>query len=264
MKFRAAVAAATVVPLALGLAACGGGDKPAAAPPAPASAPTTVEAQKAVATTPPPVVRLNRATFVPAMNAALAKQKSWRTSFGMQVRYQNFMTGEGVQTSRPAAMSMTMSGPVFKGKTAKMVFVNGYGYVSIPGTTPAGKYVKFKSGKVAQLDQLLESGDPTRTFKSFDKALVGVKYIGENRMMGLWLERYEVTVNTAKAFAAKGKKVPKGMPATIMYTMWMDKSHLMRRMEFELDYSFTSMAITMTDYNKPVTITRPPASKIVN
>jgi hypothetical protein len=263
MKFRAAVATAAVVPLALGLAACGD-KKPAAAPPAPVPVPTTVEAQKAVATTPPPVVRLNRATFVPAMNAALAKQKSWRTSLQLQVRYQTVLTSEGVQTFKPAAMSLTMSGAAFKGKTAKIIFVKGNGYASIPGVTPAGKYAKFKSGKVAQLDQLLENGDPTRTFKSFDKALVSVKYIGENRMAGMWMERYEVTLNTAKAFAAQGKKLPKGMPATIMYTLWMDKSHLMRRMELELDYGFTSTVMTMSDYNKPVKISPPPASKIVN
>src|SRR5688500_2016737 len=106
MKLRAAVATAAVVPLALGLAACGGNDKPAAAPPAPVSVPTTAEAQKAVATTPPPVVRLNRTTFVPAMNAALAKQKSWRTSLQLQASYQTLMTAEGVQTVKPAAMSL--------------------------------------------------------------------------------------------------------------------------------------------------------------
>ncbi len=262
MRFRAAVATAAVVPLALGLAACGGDDKPAAAPPAPVSVPTTAEVQKAVAT-PPPVVRLNRTTFVPAMNAALAKQKSWRTSVQLQVRYQTVLTSEGVQTFKPAAMSLTMSGAAFKGKTAKLVYVKGYGYLSIPGTTPAGKYVKFKSGKVAKLDQLLESGDPTKAFKSFDKALVSVKYIGENRMIGLWLERYEVTLNTAKAFAAQGKKVPKGMPATIMYTIWMDKSHLIRRMELELNYGLTSTVIKLSDFNKAVKISPPPASKIV-
>lgn len=259
MKLRAAVA---VVPLALSLAACGGSDKPAAAP---VSVPTTVAAQKAVATTPPPVVvRLNRATFVPAMNAALAKQKSWRTSLQLQVRYRTVLTSEGVQTVKPAAMALTMSGTALKGKTAKVIFVKGNGYASLPGVTPPGKYAKFKSGKVAQLDQLLESGDPTKAFKSFDKAVVGVKYIGENRMAGMWMERYEVTLNTAKAFAAQGKKMPKGMPPTIMYTMWLDKSHLIRRLELELNYGFTSTVMTMSDYNKPVQITRPPASKIVN
>ena len=49
--------------------------------------------------------------------------------------------------------------------------------------------------------------------------------------------------------------------ATLTYSMWMDKSHLVRRMSFDL--GGVSMVMTMSDYNKPVSITAPPASKIV-
>ncbi|GAA1714193.1 hypothetical protein GCM10009745_73060 [Kribbella yunnanensis] len=260
MKFRAAVATVTVVPLALGLAACGGNEKPAAAPvPLPSF---TVEPQKAVSTPPPAVTRLNRVTFVPAMNTALTKQKSWRTFATLKAGTQTVMTIRGVQTFNPAAMSMEMSGAAFKGKTAKMIVTKGTGYASIPGATPAGKYVKFKSGQIDQLDQLLDSGDPTKAFKSFDKSLVSIKFVGEDTIVGEKMEQYEVNLNAAKAYAGKGKKMPKGVPAVLPYTIWMDKSHLIRRMEFEV--SGTSMVMTMSDYNKPVSITPPPASKIVS
>ncbi len=259
MKFRAAVATVTVVPLALGLAACGGNDKPAAAPvPLPSF---TVEPQKAVSTPPPAVTRLNRVTFVPAMNTAMTKQKSWRTFATMKGGGQTIMTIRGVQTFKPAAMSMEMTGAAFKGKAAKVIVSKGIGYASIPGATPAGKFVKFRSGEVDQLDQLLESGDPTKAFKSFDKSLVSIKYVGEDTIVGEKMEQYEVNLDAAKAYAAKGKKMPKGMPAVIPYTMWMDKSHMVRRMEFEV--SGVSMVMTLSDFNKPVSITAPPASKIV-
>jgi hypothetical protein len=261
MKFRAAVATAAVVPLVLGLAACGD-KKPVAAPSVPAAPPSfTAEPQKAVST-PPAVTRLNRVTFVPAMNSALTKQKSWRTFATMKAGSQTIMTIRGVQTVKPAAMSMEMTGAAFKGKTARMIVTNGIGYASIPGATPAGKYARFTSGAVAQLDELLDSGDPTKAFKSFDKSLVSIKFVGEDTIVGEKMEQYEVNLNAAKAFAAKGKKVPKGVPATIPYTMWMDKAHLVRRFEFEV--SGVSMVMTMSDFNKPVSITAPPASKIIN
>ncbi|MFB6723728.1 hypothetical protein ACFCV3_26345 [Kribbella sp. NPDC056345] len=261
MKFRAAVATVTVVPLALGLAACGGNDKPAAAPPAPVSVPTTAEPQKAVSTPPPAVTRLNRVTFVPAMNTAMTKARSWKITGVMKAGGEPLMTISGVQSAKPFAMSLQMSGAAFEGKTAKVVVSKGTGYASIPGATPAGKYVKFKLGQIAELDELLDGGDPTKIFKSFDKSMASVKFVGEETVAGEKLERYAVSVNTAKALKAQGKKIPKGVPATITYSMWMDKSHLVRKVSFDL--GGVSMVMTMSDYNKPVSITAPPAGKIV-
>ncbi|MFK4083034.1 hypothetical protein ACI2LF_02925 [Kribbella sp. NPDC020789] len=262
MKFRAAVATVAVVPLALGLAACGGSDKPAATgPTAPVSVPTTAEPQKAVSTAPAAVTRLNRVTFVPAMNSALTKQKSWHVVGTMTGGGSTLMTMDGYQTANPTAMSMSMSGAAFQGKTAKFVVVKNTAYLSIPGATPAGKFAKLEAGDAGQLGELLNSGDPTKIYKSFDKSMVGLKFVREETVAGVKLERYDVTVNTAKALKAQGKKIPKGVPSTINYSMWMDKSHLIRKVAF--DISGVSMVMTMSDYNKPVTITPPPASKIV-
>lgn len=261
MKFRAAVATAAVVPLALGLAACGGNDKPAAAPPAPVSVPTTAEPQKAVSTPPPAVTRLNRVTFVPAMNSALTKQKSWHIVGKMTGEGTTLLTMDGYQTAKPAAMTMTMAGAAFQGKSAKIVVVNKTAYLSLPGVTPAGKFAKILPKDAGNLAELLDSGDPTKIYKSFDTSMASLKFVGEETVAGEKLERYAVTVNTAKALKAQGKKVPKGVPATITYSMWMDKSHLVRKVSFNM--AGVSMLMTMTDYNKPVSITAPPASKIV-
>ncbi|MFI5729758.1 LppX_LprAFG lipoprotein [Kribbella sp. NPDC051587] len=261
MKFRAAVATAAVVPLALGLAACGGTDKPAAAPPAPVSVPTTAEPQKAVSTAPPAAVRLNRVTFVPAMNSALTKQKSWHIVGKMTGGGSTLLTMDGYQTANPTAMSMTMTGAAFQGKAAKIILVDKTPYLSLPGLTPAGKFAKILPQDAGNLAELMDSGDPTKIYKSFDKSMVNLKFVGEETVAGEKLERYAVTVNTAKALKAQGKKVPKGVPATINYSMWMDKSHLVRKVSFDL--SGVSMVMTMSDYNKPVSITAPPANKII-
>jgi hypothetical protein len=169
---------------------------------------------------------------------------------------------DGVQTADPVAISMTMTGEAFQGKTAKIVVIKNTGYVSIPGMTPAGKYLKFTSGLNDQLAELIDGGDPTKIFKSFNSSMVSVKFVRTETVGGQKLDRYAVSVNTAKALAAQGKKVPAGMPKTLTYSMWMDKSHLVRRLSFDL--AGVSMVMNMTDYNKPVHITAPPASKIVS
>jgi hypothetical protein len=262
MKFRAATAAVAAVPLALGLAACGN-DKPEATgykPSAPVSTPVatnTAAPQQAA-----PVAHLNRVTFVPAMTTAIAKQKSWHTTGKMTANGTTLLTMDGVQTADPVAISMTMTGEAFQGKTAKIVVIKNTGYVSIPGMTPAGKYLKFTSGLNDQLAELIDGGDPTKIFKSFNSSMVSVKFVRTETVGGQKLDRYAVSVNTAKALAAQGKKVPAGMPKTLTYSMWMDKSHLVRRLSFDL--AGVSMVMNMTDYNKPVHITAPPASKIVS
>ena len=262
MKLRFAMSTAAVLPLALGLAACGSGEPEATGykPSMPTATPvvsTTTAAPQKVA----PAAHLNRVTFVPAMNTALTKQKSWRIAGTMTAGGATMMTIDGIQTAKPLAMSVTMSGAAFDGKTAKVVLVNGTGYASIPGATPAGKYITFEAGDSAELDQLLEGGDPTKIFKSFGGAMKGVKFVRTETVGGQKLDRYDITVNTAKALAAQGKKVPAGVPATLTYSLWMDKSHLVRKVSFDL--AGVAMVITMSDYNKPVTITAPPASKIV-
>ena len=270
MKFRAATAAVAAVPLALGLAACGNdkpdatGSKPSTAASTPAATPSASTPAATNTATPQeaaPVAHLNRVTFVPAMTTAIAKQKSWHTTGKMTANGTTVMTMDGIQTSNPVAISMTMSGEAFQGKTAKIVVIKNTGYLSIPGMTPAGKYLKFTSGMNDDLSELVEGGDPTKIYKSFHSSMVSVKFVSTETIGGEKLDRYAVSVNTAKALAAQGKKVPAGLPKTLTYSMWMDKSHLVRRMSFSL--SGVSMVMNMTDYNKPVHITAPPASKIV-
>ncbi|MGW6201408.1 hypothetical protein ACWF0M_35035 [Kribbella sp. NPDC055110] len=265
MKFRAAVATAAAVPLALGLAACGG--EPKATGYKPSTPATTSAAPKPVATNtvappkPATVAHLNRVTFVPAMTSAVSKQKTWHTVGTVTANGSTVMTMDGYQTTNPVAMSMEMAGAAFQGKTAKVILIKNVGYVSIPGVTPAGKYKKFTTGLNDQLSELAAGGDPTKIYKSFDKSMVDLKFVRTETIGGQQLDRYAVTVNAAKALAAQGKKVPAGMPKTLTYSMWLDKSHLVRRMTFDL--SGVSMVMTMSDYNKPVNITAPPASKIV-
>jgi hypothetical protein len=259
MKFRAAMAIVAAVPFALGLAACGN-DKPEATgykPSTPATAADTAAPVKPAAP-----ARLNRVTFVPAMDAAVAKQKSWSISGKMTSAGKTLLTIEGVQSAQPVAMSMEMTGAAFEGKTAKIILIKNVAYASIPGATPKGKYLKVEAAE-GEFGELLASGDPTKIYKSLGGAVRNVKFVGTEAVHRQMLDRYEVTVDTAKVFAAQGKKLPAGVevPKTLLYSMWMDKSHLVRKVEFNL--LGVSMVMSMNDYNKPVHITAPPASKVV-
>ncbi|TCC43183.1 hypothetical protein [Kribbella sindirgiensis] len=266
MKFRAAVATAAAVPLALGLAACGG--EPKATGYKPSTPATTTAAPKpdvtntAAPAKPATVTHLNRVTFVPAMTSAIAKQRSWHITGTMTANGAPMLTMDGYQTANPVAMSMEMTGAAFDGKTAKTIVIKNIAYVSMPGLTPAGKFVKFKSGLNNQLSELVEGGDPTKIYKSFGSSMIDAKFVGTEFVLGETLDRYDVTVNTAKALAAQGKKVPAGVPSTLTYSMFMDKAHLIRRLTFDL--SGVSMVMDMTGYNRPVEITAPSASQIVS
>ncbi len=264
MKLRAAIAAVATVPLALGLAACGNDAKPEATgykPSAPASTP--VVTTTAAPVEPAPVAHLNRVTFVPAMNAAITKQKSWRVIGKMTANGTTVLTMDGYQTAKPLAMSMTMTGAAFQGKTAKMVMVKGTGYLSMPGLTPAGKYLKIDAGEAGELGETLRERRPDQDLQvlRLQPGQRQVRPHGDHRRPRSWTGTPSPST-PRRPLPAQGKTVPAGVPKTLTYTMWMDKSHLVRRLSFDL--SGVSMVMTMSDYNKPVSIAAPPASKVVS
>jgi hypothetical protein len=258
------------VPLVLGLAACGGSEEPKASD-QPSTTTSTTSETPASTPTPaaptaaaPAAVRLDRATFLPAMNTALAKQTSYRTSGKMTAGGKVLMTITGVQQLKPPAMSVSMTGEAFQGKTAKIVMVGKTLYMSIPGATPAGKYAKVDTSdpSMAQFGELAGSGDPTKTFESFKGALRGVKFVKNETIGGLKLDRYDITVDTAAVLKAQGKKIPAGVPKTLPYSIWLDAGKMTRRFSFDLQG--VSMLMTMDPTTTPVSIKAPAKKNIVN
>jgi hypothetical protein len=199
------------------------------------------------------------------MKSAIAGQKTWRMSARMTAGGKTVMTITGFQRAKPLAVSMEMSGEAFGGGKARIVLVNGFAYVSMPGLTPAGKYVKVDAKSsdpaMAGFSSMVDSADPTKTFKAFDIGLRNVRFVRSETIDGRKLDRYAVTVDTATALRAQGKTMPAGTPKTLDYTLWMGTDHLVRRMSFDL--TGVSMVMTMTEFNKPVSIKAPPARSIV-
>jgi hypothetical protein len=269
VRFRSrAAAAVATLPLILGATACGAGSNDSAVTATTDSMPTPVVTPSDPTAAPqkvaPAPVRLNRVTFLPAMNTALAKQKSYRITGKMTAGGQVLTTITGVQQTKPPAMSMTMTGAAFKGKKAKIVMVGKTLYMSIPGATPAGKYARIDSSdpSMAQFKELAGSGDPTRTFRSFQGALRGVKFVKTETIGGVELDRYLLSIDSAAAFKALKQKLPAGAPKTLTYSFWMDDDKMARRFSFDL--MGISMVMTIDPTSAPVSIKAPAAKNIVN
>jgi hypothetical protein len=256
-------AAAVVLPIMVGVAACGGQQQNQANGNLPSTPVSSTPAAPPKAAQ--PVAHLNRTSFLPAMNSALAGQKTWRTTARITAGGKTIMTITGFQQAKPVAMSMEMSGEAFNGGKARIIFVNGFVYVAMPGLAPTGKYLKVDTKSsdpaVAGFGSMVDSADPTRTFKAFGSGLRNVKFVRSETIDGRKLDRYAVTVDTATALRAQGKTMPAGAPKTVDYTLWMGTDHLVHRMSF--DMSGVSMLMTMNEFNKPVSIKAPPARSIV-
>ncbi|GAA1566896.1 hypothetical protein GCM10009789_20490 [Kribbella sancticallisti] len=198
------------------------------------------------------------------MKKAIATKTTLRTTMRM-VAGGEVMTVTGVQSTKPVAMQLDMSGSMVGGK-AKMIVTGGKLYVSMKDLTPAGKFVKVdpknsSDPQAAAFGSMLEEMDPTKTFDAFDGGLLSVKFVRAETVAGAKLDRYAVTVDTAKALKAQGQPAVAGMPKTLVYALWMDAANLMRKVSFEMPG--VSMTMTAGDWGKPVSIKAPPASAIV-
>lgn len=259
MKLRSRVAAlAATLPLVLGVAGCtdDAAVKPKTGPTKPVAAPLKAAA---------PLARLTTATFVPAMLAANAKVKSWtgvmRISSGGQV-----VTATITQTYQPAAVRVDLSSPQVGG-AAHGILIKGVMYLYIPDPKLQGKYFKIdpkrtKDPAAVVFAQLLDSQDPAKSAKAMRKAVLKVKFVKSDTIGFRKVDRYDVTLNNAAMLRALGIKAPAGMPKTSVMSTWLGADRL--------SYKQTSISgdsqsqTTITGYNTGVTITAPPANKILN
>jgi hypothetical protein len=264
------VAAAIALPMILGIAACGdkdtagGGATPTQTS---TSAPVTSSTPEVSTPAPPKAeepLRLTNASFIPTLKSATGKAKSFKSTMVMTIAGQK-ITATSSQTTSPLAMKMDMVNPM-AGGAMQMILVKSDLYLSIPKQTGAGKYIQLNlknssDPTVKSFGSILESADPTKSYQGWEKALSNVKFVKSETIGGQKLDRYDVTVDTAKSLKAAGQPVPKGVPKSLVYSIWMGGDKLIYRMTFSM--AGVDMLMTMSDYNKPVSIAAPPANKIV-
>ncbi|NEA36087.1 hypothetical protein [Streptomyces sp. SID13031] len=272
MKFRTrAMAAAIALPMILGVAACGetdkaGGGATQSAPTQTTSAPVTSSTPEVSTPLPPTAeapLRLTNASFMPALKAGTGKAKSFKATAVMTVGSQK-ITMTTSQITSPLAMKLDMVDPA--AGTMQMILVKSNLYLSIPKQTGAGKYIKLdlknsKDPQIKSFGSLLDSADPMKSYQGWEKGLRSVKFVKSETIGGQKLDRYDVTVDTAASLKAAGQPVPKGVPKTLVYSVWMGSDKLIYRLTFSM--AGVEMLMTMSDYNKPISITAPPANKII-
>lgn len=232
MKRSGALAASAIVSLTALLGGCGNNETP----PDPAAADNPAAPTSSAA--PPKVVHLTAASFVPAAKKAMTSHPVIRMTIRMTNPGDPTTTMTGVvKTGRKPAMSMVIKDPSMGGQS-KLIVVNDRLYMSMPGLTPAGKYVKVNAKDssdplASALGEMTGEIDPNKTFAGFEAGLKKATYVKRETIEGEQLTRYKLTLNTKDVLKAQGMKVPAGLPATITYDVWLDSDNMMRRFEFK-------------------------------
>lgn len=211
--------------------------------------------------------RLTTATFATTVGKAMGAQKTMRMS--MRVEAGKDITTVNatarLDNKRPAMTDMTMgitSERLDRGVT-RLVVVDGALWAAIPTVTPTGKYVRIDPrGKDPISTQYSGVLDGMRqATKSYGTGLRKVVYVGREKLNGLELQHYRLTVDTAAELKALGLPAVKGLPPTVAENVWLDPSRLVRRSNLQLG----ALRLTMTaaSYGQPADITPPNPSDVV-
>ena len=176
------------------------------------------------------------------------------------------ITGDADMTNpRGKNMTVEMSGSGVPG-TVRMRMVDDVGYMSVPGLTPAGKYIKVDPNNPNDrlgvgMKQSLRSGGLDSTFDAFNAGLMKVVDQGSDTVDGEQLRKYVLTVDAAKAMAAQNKAMVPNLPATLEYELWLDDQDLMRQVTFGMK-GIRGVA-KVSKWGEPVNIIAPPLDSLV-
>ena len=162
-----------------------------------------------------------------------------------------------------AAMQLTMSLPQLG--EIDLITVDGEVYVAMPGATPEGMYLHDSADSLGQGDAMGQA-DITQQWDLWEEGAQEVLYLGDEDVDGTELGRYQITVDPQAAAAAVGADadaVTAELGDTpIVYDVWLDDDHLMRRLDFDLDAMSAQMS--MDNWGEPQDITAPSEDQIMD
>jgi hypothetical protein len=154
------------------------------------------------------------------------------------------------------AMAMTMSMPGMARGRIDMRSVGGLFYVQIPGVTPPGKFIAFdpddKNSPLARsFAGTTEQMNPMSNITAVSSSVRSADRVGKQTMHGVEVEHYKVTVDTTRIVKQLGARAARqaGMPAKLIYDLWLDAKHQLHRMTFEL--SGLSFEANMSRWGSP-------------
>ena len=251
--------------LALGvmLTACGGsGDSSAADEPAPAasSSSTSADPSETVSTEEASPIddggEVAIADFVARIQHGIENTKYAHVEFSMDGATGG-MEGQGDTdyTVTPANMKMNMS---IGGQDMNLLLVDSVMYLESPQAP--GKFIKYDLSDPSNPlgSQLTDQLDPAASMAKFAAAVSSVTSLGEQDIDGQSADHFVMTIDTSKLATTSPAA---GMPAELTADIWLDGDD--RMVKSSIDLGDATYDATMSDFDKPVDITAPPADQVV-
>ena len=205
------------------------------------------------------------------------------------------ITGTGQADLASHAFTMTINVPT--GGTVTMLESGGVEYIQVPAAArsqiPGHKpWESVNLNKVSQTElgksfsQLASAGnsDPSHALAQLEAVSSGVSKIGAASVAGVPATEYRARVSLgklasqmqAKAGAAAAQAIRREqqmLGSSLPVEVWVDASHLVRQIRFEIPLPTASggagsgtatSTMTFTGFGAPVTVTPPPASKVID
>jgi hypothetical protein len=174
-------------------------------------------------------------------------------------------TSEGVLVydARGSQLRLSTRNEQLGAGALQMVVVRDAAYLSLPGLTPAGKYVKIGKDdpRFSQFAGAAVQLGPEQSLKAFRAGLVSVEDLGEDQVQGEDATRFAVKVDAVRALQAQGSDAVPGMPAELTYRVWLDRQDHMRRMSLRMQG--VDLRIELSRWGRPVVITPPAKAQLV-
>jgi len=255
--------AAALVAAALSLSACGGsGGKTAdAATAAAPSASTPVTSGNAY--TP-----LTKADFASTIaDASKSKGSAHMTmTLGTSVKASGDVDYGGAAPSMKMTMDLSQGG---KRMQIQEILVDGVIYMSMPGVTPQGKYLKLDSNTpgMGSYGDVLKNIDPASMVAQMTKSLNKLEYVGPAAIDGDQTQHYKLVVDAKKAVQGLGlnglpSSAASAIPDAMTYDAYFNADNTLRRITMEV--MDEAMQVDMTNWGAPVRVVAPPKSDVVD
>lgn len=260
--------AAVLVAAALSLTACGGSSKDAAKTTGGASSGSSASAGSSGSSDGGSYTPLTKDNFASTMAQGYKTKSSAHIEMVMGKMVS--AAGDVSYSGKAPAMKLTMSVDQ-GGKKIQMqeLLVDGVLYMSMPGITPNGKYVKLDSSTpgMGGLGDLLKNVDPAQMMGQMTKSIDKLEYVGNTDIEGDQTHHYKLTVNAKKAVQSMGLgNIPNSaeakIPDTLTYDAYFNDDNTLRRMT--MDILGQSMEMNMTNWGAPVTVTAPSKADVVD
>lgn len=204
---------------------------------------------------------LTKASFAGTMTEAIQLKRSahLRLEVGTAVSAVGDVAYDG------SAPSMRLS-LAFSGQHAGLRLVDGTAYLSVPGLTPAGKYLEIEpdNAMMGSLVRQLRSYGPQGSLEMLKGAVTSFRDAGTTTIGGQQVRHYIVTVDPARLLQQMKlpTSVPSGsLPRQVTEDLYVGSGNLMRRLV--MNAAGQRITLDTTRWGEPVHVTAPPPADVV-